>query len=581
MGLRTHYDNLQVLRNASPEVIKAAYRTLSQKHHPDRNPPDKREECERIMKILNVAYETLIDPVERQAHDLWIKSKEEPAAKAQASQARSDTRSEPKRPPEPPPPTIEKQHLMPGSIAWSELPQEVRTYLRSSVVDPALHGMAAANTFPVARIFWGYALSAFILWMVWVFAADERWTGQDEAVSFGFSFAAITFAGFLTWRIVMLRQTPLGSRLIVCPTHVVSAESSTLHVWPMLGISRFQATASPTRTNGDGAIRIDFEHEHSRRRRFTLAHRVEAQRVYSTVQGALKAFSAGGYNAFAKAFVASPLYKLPLAPQVRLSRSTIQQSASIAVGGLAIAAVFHLAVIRPVNASARQMQGIPAQQPVSVSAPPFSWSQVMASPRYQAMSPAEQLDEQVRYFNEFVAPHVTPADRNNALGRFLHTYPVAGMPSEALDRAAGLVSPADAGASEAIFDEPPRGFPRSGWLQSPHRGLIAPLKIVSGSADNYFLKLVDGDGKTVGTLFLRGGSSLNVDAPLGTYTLKYAYGKTWYGPQYLFGPETRYVALNSTFSFERKGDEVSGVEISLLKQKNGNLDDHPIAVDDF
>ena len=28
---RTHYDNLQVARNASPEVIKAAYRGLSQR----------------------------------------------------------------------------------------------------------------------------------------------------------------------------------------------------------------------------------------------------------------------------------------------------------------------------------------------------------------------------------------------------------------------------------------------------------------------------------------------------------------------------------------------------------------------
>ena len=60
-SLSTHYDNLQVARNASPEVIKAAYRSLSQKHHPDRHPPERREDCDRVMRILNAAYETALE----------------------------------------------------------------------------------------------------------------------------------------------------------------------------------------------------------------------------------------------------------------------------------------------------------------------------------------------------------------------------------------------------------------------------------------------------------------------------------------------------------------------------------------
>ena len=35
--VRTHYDNLKVARNAPPEVIRAAYKALAQKYHPDRN----------------------------------------------------------------------------------------------------------------------------------------------------------------------------------------------------------------------------------------------------------------------------------------------------------------------------------------------------------------------------------------------------------------------------------------------------------------------------------------------------------------------------------------------------------------
>lgn len=71
----THYDNLQVKRNASQEVIKGAYKHLSQKWHPDKN-PDNREEAGRILRIINAAYEVLSDPVRRKQHDKWIEEQE-------------------------------------------------------------------------------------------------------------------------------------------------------------------------------------------------------------------------------------------------------------------------------------------------------------------------------------------------------------------------------------------------------------------------------------------------------------------------------------------------------------------------
>ena len=64
--MHTHYDNLKVVRSAPPEVIKAAYRALSQRYHPDRNPGP---EAERVMRILNDAYAVLGDPERRAAYD--------------------------------------------------------------------------------------------------------------------------------------------------------------------------------------------------------------------------------------------------------------------------------------------------------------------------------------------------------------------------------------------------------------------------------------------------------------------------------------------------------------------------------
>ncbi|GGY24479.1 J domain-containing protein [Pseudoduganella sp. SL102] len=72
--IHTHYDNLKVARGAPPEVVRAAYKALSQKYHPDKNPGDER--AARIMAIVNTAYGTLADPQRRREHDEWIAQEE-------------------------------------------------------------------------------------------------------------------------------------------------------------------------------------------------------------------------------------------------------------------------------------------------------------------------------------------------------------------------------------------------------------------------------------------------------------------------------------------------------------------------
>jgi len=79
-SVKTHYDNLKVARNAPSEVIRAAYRVLAQKYHPDLNAGDV--DAARIMKLVNVAYDTLSDPRKRSEHDAWIAEREPPTAGA-------------------------------------------------------------------------------------------------------------------------------------------------------------------------------------------------------------------------------------------------------------------------------------------------------------------------------------------------------------------------------------------------------------------------------------------------------------------------------------------------------------------
>ncbi len=61
------YKILGVSRDASQDDIKKAYRQLSFKHHPDRNPDDK--EAEEKFKEISVANATLSDPKKRAQYD--------------------------------------------------------------------------------------------------------------------------------------------------------------------------------------------------------------------------------------------------------------------------------------------------------------------------------------------------------------------------------------------------------------------------------------------------------------------------------------------------------------------------------
>ncbi len=67
MEYRDYYKDLGVERNATPEQIKAAYRKLAMKYHPDRNPGDKKAEDK--FKDINEANDVLSDANKRARYD--------------------------------------------------------------------------------------------------------------------------------------------------------------------------------------------------------------------------------------------------------------------------------------------------------------------------------------------------------------------------------------------------------------------------------------------------------------------------------------------------------------------------------
>lgn len=67
MSKRDYYEVLGVARDASEADLKAAFRKLAMKYHPDRNPGD--DSAEHNFKELNEAYDVLKDGQKRAAYD--------------------------------------------------------------------------------------------------------------------------------------------------------------------------------------------------------------------------------------------------------------------------------------------------------------------------------------------------------------------------------------------------------------------------------------------------------------------------------------------------------------------------------
>ncbi len=77
---RDYYVTLGVDRNATAAEIKAGFRKLALKFHPDKNPGDKKSEAR--FKEINEAYEILSDPEKRQRYDQFGHAGVDPSAAA-------------------------------------------------------------------------------------------------------------------------------------------------------------------------------------------------------------------------------------------------------------------------------------------------------------------------------------------------------------------------------------------------------------------------------------------------------------------------------------------------------------------
>ena len=70
--MKNYYKILQVDKDASPEIIKVAYKLLVKKNHPDLKEGEDKKNAEEKIKEINEAYDVLSNPVKKSEYDQSI-----------------------------------------------------------------------------------------------------------------------------------------------------------------------------------------------------------------------------------------------------------------------------------------------------------------------------------------------------------------------------------------------------------------------------------------------------------------------------------------------------------------------------
>lgn len=92
--MKTHYEILGLLNSADDVVIKAAYKALAQKYHPDKHKTNQ-EMATRLMTELNAAHAVLGHKSKRKEYDAWLLSSTKAKTKSKAATANPTSHTPP------------------------------------------------------------------------------------------------------------------------------------------------------------------------------------------------------------------------------------------------------------------------------------------------------------------------------------------------------------------------------------------------------------------------------------------------------------------------------------------------------
>ena len=493
--------------------------------HPDRidrqrQPQDWKKANEMLVE-LNEAYSNLQKLQGRRGHD-----KAPHVSQSQPTEA-------PPSPPEtaPPPPSFEAGEFTPGKVSYAKLPQDIQARLCKRQLD-AGEDQFQIKQASARRHYYYIAISS--CWYLYIFLISDGIKWREETL---FLFAAVSLVvGLLIGRniVILTRRwkATLKHCFYVTPIYFIKTHYDVVSFYPIWSLK--DSTITHHEKNGsylNSNVVLKFEggdEEISVSSKF----RVEKlfAKIYEYDNRLRLAYARQDKDYFR---VNDDFYRAPrsgLSASFPVSKGV---QAAIYVGAVFMSMIgLCIAIVVNDNLSSKPW----LRHPV-----PHTSAQKSASPNdpYAAFVP--------------LAPDAVPSSSGHVSQR------------------------------ETKPSYPEQPLPISGSVQIyTSDEQVAPFEIKAALGNHYLLKLVNTQThEPVQTIFVQSGASVKVHVPLGSYEVRYASGTTWYGYEYLFGPDTSCCKADTTFTFRVEGNQVSGYTITLYKVAHGNLHTSAISPTEF
>lgn len=575
------YDLLGVARDADAEQIRRAYVLRSKMLHPDRFDPTQQsaewEMANEMLKELNHAYRVLRDPTERSAYDRTLQGNGSSSAQQQSQSRQQHAQGSAAAPPPQrsasagPRPAVKLGPMKAGKADFDALPESVRKRLKQRVSGEEKIQYATEIS---AQIGATYLMVVVVAMATALFFPVARALGELTGWVCLAGLAAVLQA-FLIERLVRWYKSRLRSWLIITPLYVIRTHFDTVSYWPVWEIRDVKATdhyrnGTYQRTSMDVFVGVE-------KVTFDLSHALIYMRIREAILASQKRALVAQQQGDVMYFHEMDDFREVVPNAEALVKRHAWRSKSLA-GALAISLVVHWTVVGfmeysrrypNVSTPALAKTAVPKKKPQVAPTPVtnFGGSAGSSYPHRPSSYSDSSSDPWERRPSELLDP------------AYLRKYD-AYRPAE--DEAVRYI-PKPTKPAKPAFTEPEQPLPMNGAVQSfSSARRMAPFEIKSDAGSHYLVKLADAvSGRDVLSVFVRGGQTVNIDVPLGTYVVKHASGEQWYGYVHLFGPQTSYSKAETPFSFTSANGRISGYTMTLYKVVDGNLRSEEIDAEEF
>ena len=546
MSKKSPYEILGVPTSATKEEIRKAYMTKVRMIHPDKfDQVTQKAEwiiANEMLKELNNAYNAIKDGFYH-----------EEVRPTGSSTSNSQTYRNPG-------PDIKLGRLKAGSGWYANFPKSVKQRLKQRMSEEE----KLQYTIPLESSFKNYIFfSVLIGWLfiVCLAANDSLWNSDHR----NWLLTITLLAGALqSWNIAYLLawwRSDIKPKIIITPLYVIKTDLDEVKYWPIWAMSALRATHHyENQVYKHTSVVIEFGKDRE-------SFKLNSTREYYNMSEFIRRFcdkansakQTGDWNYFRTEDdffeVQSDLREnKPKEPSATAWRVTAITSAVYILAFIGAYAFNYQKSLKAISASAPQAYAPPKPAP---------------EPKHQATVPAPYQVQEPSYNSQTYVP---PKPETPDVGYDPRTYTV---PTKPVQAAAYKPDPTP--------NYPEYALPMNGICTLEVRSYpMSSLEVHASASDNYYIKLEDTTTKrTVLTFFLRAGSTVEVEVPLGNYVFKYASGTKWYGFKHLFGPSTSYNIADTNLNFNLEGNQIVGHTITLYKVTDGNLKTKSISEEEF